>query len=358
MTPKTPVLEPIRLKDILLPVASTSAQPAAPAQSSQTARKSTGGKPPRKAHDTSSTSPGSPTRKPQSARKSTGRKPPSPQTEDEPQKMPIRSTPYRARAPLYKRSTDAADSDNTESSRAGSSDPSSSNPGVRRPSQTARKSTGGAPPRKSLGESTESSPSSSISSLPVPNSSPPPIDPCFLCQPHRLVHDSSQPIYEFKTSCHHNFHYTCYMAYITTASHNQRVSCPQCSANLLTEEQYWVFVTTSDGRQCYTDMTAEVTNHLLVVRKVRERILLDLLIGKNYPAAALLLIGPDAVDVNHRIDMGGLTPLHYCAMYNNVPALDLLLSHGANKELRDDAGNLPIDCAKTHAAWDAVKRLG
>ncbi|KAJ7447263.1 hypothetical protein FB451DRAFT_1290863 [Mycena latifolia] len=369
MAPKAPPVERIRLEDILLPipVASTSTRtPQPPRRRSQVARKSTGGMPPRQMVSKES-SPMS-----ASSRKSRPTISPSPTAEAflEPLNMPIRNSSQSARKsragmPLDRRPTDAAgtpDSDGTENSRAGSSDPSSSMSRGRRTTQTARKSTGGVAPRSQLDESTENTPSPRILPQPIiPPQNTGPGMSCGLCpvplQTPYAIPNPSQPIHHFCTICQHNFHHLCYMNYITTAPPNARACCPQCQANLLTGDRYWVHVTTNSGNQCYTDLTKDVEDRLLAVRLARQQIFIDMIAYRNFQVAISLLTGPEAVDVNGRTPIGGFNPLHFFAINNDVLGIDFLLSHGADRDNKNDADLSPIECARSSGAWDAVTRL-
>jgi len=376
MAPRTPV-ERISSdsEDTLPPVVSTSlaSSNSTSRRPNQTARKSTGGLPPRKmlgiesSRSSRSSSPG-PNGQSRTARKSTGGIPSrpgaSPQTTMEASleslKMPIRSTPQSFRKSPLPHRRQATDSDETGRSQAGSSDPSSSD--GRRTSRTARKSTGGVMPRKRLEESAESSSSAPNPPPPVISAhDPAPIIPCDFCRsPLQIAYsiiDPSQPIHDLLTTCQHRFHYPCYLRYLTTAPINSRACCPKCQANLLTDGRYWVHVTTTSGAQCYTDITTDVKERFEAVRLARQQILLDFLSFRNLNFAATLLTGPDSVDINFRTPNGGWTPLHFCAMRNDVAGIDFLLSHGADKQQTAEDGLLAIDYAKSYNALNAVERL-
>ncbi|KAJ7146384.1 hypothetical protein C8R44DRAFT_13583 [Mycena epipterygia] len=313
-----------------------------------------------------SSSPGPGRKRPsQVARKSTGGQPPrsvlspSPSTTEE--------TPPTGGMPSHRRPIHAVgllDADETKYSRAGSSDLSSSSTRTPRTSQSARKRTGGVAPRRQLDDESIETPTSPqipprLPIIPVQNSRPkgacglcrmPLPTPCAVPNPSQLIHD-------FTTLCQHQFHYVCYINYITIAPPNGRACCPQCLADLLTNGRYWVHVTTNTGNQCYTDMTQEVEARLLAVRQARQQIFIDFMYSRNIPLAASLLTGPEAVDVNFRAPNGGFTVLHYCAMYNDVAGINLLLSHGADKFQKNDSGLLPIDCARMNNARDAEAQL-
>ncbi|KAJ7665646.1 hypothetical protein B0H17DRAFT_1210876 [Mycena rosella] len=347
MAPSAPV-ERIRLEDILLPMPSSSAS-TPPRRKSQVARKSTGGMPPRKMMGKESSSNSASPGPSQCARKSTGGLPqkstispsPMPETCLEPLNMPIRNNKSRG-LPLYRQPTDAAgtpDSDGTEHSRAGSSDPSSSRRGPRK-TQTARKTTGGAPPQRQSDKSIESTPSPHRLSLPsILLEDAAPVISCGLCPVPLLTPyanpDPSQPIHRFLTLCQHNFHY----------------------ADLLISDRYWVHATTHTDTEGQTDLTENVEERLFAVRQARQQIFIDMLASRSFQIAASLLAGPEPIDVNCPTPAGGFTPLHFFAMLDNVLAIDFLLSHGADKGLKNEAGLLPIDCARSNNAWNAVTRL-
>ncbi|KAJ7138727.1 hypothetical protein C8R43DRAFT_955205 [Mycena crocata] len=278
--PAKSAAEPIRLQDIL-PQQTASAQPASLHRSRQTARKSTGGKAPSLIK---------PNKNHESKPKNSKSKPTHKTTTEVPSSLDSSS-----QRQLHGR-------DQTESHGAGTG---------------------------------------SLHSIPVQNLIPP--IPCFLCPASRFV-DTDPVIHEFKTVCHHRFHYNCYMAFITTASKSQHAVCPECHANLLTHGKYWVSCTTTDGHQ----------NRLNTAHTAREHIFIDSLLRLNFPMAVFLLTGPDAVDVSFKSDLGGLTPLHFCAMYSNLSAIDFLLSYGADKARQDNTGLLPIDMARLHNAWEVV----
>ena len=40
----------------------------------------------------------------------------------------------------------------------------------------------------------------------------------------------------------------------------------------------------------------------------------------------------------------GRTPLHWAALYGQLEVVQLLLRHGADKELKDKYGEKPVDC--------------
>ena len=40
---------------------------------------------------------------------------------------------------------------------------------------------------------------------------------------------------------------------------------------------------------------------------------------------------------------GGYTPLHYAARYGQLEVVQLLLRHGADKELKSNRGHKPVD---------------
>ncbi|KAF7330134.1 hypothetical protein MSAN_02463300 [Mycena sanguinolenta] len=147
------------------------------------------------------------------------------------------------------------------------------------------------------------------------------------------------------------------MRYLTTASVNMWPSCPRCQANLLTNGKYWMHVTTYNGTQCYTDLTEEIEERRRAVRLARQQIFFDSLSYGHLNTAATLLVGLDPVDINFRAPLGGRTPLHFCAMQNDAEGISFLLSHGADKNQRDDAGLLAMDYAKSHNALNAAERL-
>ncbi|KAJ7157262.1 hypothetical protein C8R46DRAFT_1355619 [Mycena filopes] len=253
----------------------------------------------------------------QCARKSTGRKSPKPSVKHRDSPMP------------YHRLLD--DSDGTEDSLAAST--SSAQP--RRPSRT--------PP--SLGKRKR---------LEEPEAS----TPCDLCHwPLKPPLDPNQPIHDITTICHHRLHYPCYTRFLTTALIDSRACCPKCGENLLTQNRYRVDVTTSIGNQYDKDITDEVQAHFTAVRAARQQLFVDCLSPICLPLAAMLLDGPDRVDVNHRTPVGGFTALHLCAYYNNVAGIDLLLSHNADPQLKSDDGLTAADWAKRNNAFDAVTRL-
>ncbi|KAJ7605061.1 hypothetical protein DFH06DRAFT_271991 [Mycena polygramma] len=160
------------------------------------------------------------------------------------------------------------------------------------------------------------------------------------------------------TICQHSFHYACYMRWLATASTNLRPCCPTCHANLLSDNRYWVHVTTNTGNKSYTDITKEVEERFLAVRLARQQIFFDCFSTlRHLDIAPLLLAGPDAVDVNYRAPIGGWTALHLCAMRNDVAGVNFLLSHGADKSRLDDNGLLAIDCAKSINALGVVEQL-
>ncbi|KAJ7762297.1 hypothetical protein DFH07DRAFT_813810 [Mycena maculata] len=310
--------------------------PTAARRPHQTARKTTGGKPPREmlaeGRSSSSASPGpSRARRSQCARKSTGGMPPK----------SIFTTHQR-------RPSTASDE---------TGDSSSSSSRASRTIQTARR--GGAPRRHSrAGASSEIPPSPLASTLPI--SPPGPAILCGLCliplRPAYPIPDLPHPIHDIMTICQHNFHYICYLNYITTAPVNARPFCPLCQANLLTSDRYWVHATTHTGDQCFTDMTEDIEERWVAIRPARQQLLIDMLGIRNVPAVLTLLTNPQ-VDVNYRSTLGGFTPLHFCATRNDVAAIDLLLSHGADKHLKSDDGLMAIDYAKSNKAWDAAMRL-
>ncbi|KAJ7511833.1 hypothetical protein B0H11DRAFT_716743 [Mycena galericulata] len=164
---------------------------------------------------------------------------------------------------------------------------------------------------------------------PLPDISTIPVVPCGLCPvPLRTPYTAIAPsdlIHSLMTICQHSFHHICYMNYITTAPADTRAFCPQCQANILTKERFWVHATTHTGNECYTDMTDDIEQQLLALRTARQQILIDMLSYRNFQIAAPLLVGPEAVDVNYRSTKGGFTPLHVCAVQNDVEAIDLLL---------------------------------
>ncbi|KAJ6520497.1 hypothetical protein C8R45DRAFT_955367 [Mycena sanguinolenta] len=249
----------------------------------------------------------------------------------------------------------------SQSTRTGRSKPSSS--AVQRTSQTARKSTGRTAPQKRSEDSPESS--SLAHNLPLPPVSAheqEPITSCDLCSfslptPSHSTNDPSHPIRDLLTVCQHHFHYTCYMHYLTTASVNSWTSCPQCQTNLLTNEKYWMHVTTHNGTQCYTDLTEEIEERRRAVRLARQQIFFDSLGYGHLNAAAALLAGSDPVDINFRAPLGGRTPLHFSAMRNDADSITFLLNHGADRHQRDDAGLLAIDYARSCNALNAAERL-
>ncbi|KAJ7083406.1 hypothetical protein B0H15DRAFT_425231 [Mycena belliarum] len=231
--------------------------------------------------------------------------------------------------------------------------------GERRTAQSARKSTGGAAPRRLLDEPVEDTPPPQLLPLPDIPAQAPGVIRCGLCpMPLRSNPDPSQPIHHFLALCQHQFHYLCYINYISTTPPNKRTCCPQCNQPILTDDRYWVFVTTNSGSECYTDITKDVEDRLSVMRLARQQILIDVLAyHRNLSLATVLVSGPNAVDVNYPTPTGGFTPLHLFAKANDVTGIDFLLSHGADKELRDDAGLTPVECARSSGAWDALQRL-
>ncbi|KAF8204200.1 hypothetical protein K438DRAFT_550903 [Mycena galopus ATCC 62051] len=147
------------------------------------------------------------------------------------------------------------------------------------------------------------------------------------------------------------------MRYLTTAPTNLWAFCPTCQANLLTDGRYWVHVCTNSGNRCYTDITEEVEERRQAVQLARLQIFFDSLSHRNLHIAGGLLTGPDSVDVNFQTPLGGLTPLHFCAMNDDAEGISFLLSHGADKHQRAEDGLLPVDYAKSHNALNAAERL-
>ncbi|KAJ7238515.1 hypothetical protein B0H12DRAFT_92718 [Mycena haematopus] len=251
--------------------------------------------------------------------------------------------------------------DLAESNRTGSSKRLSS--AEQRPSQSARKSTGRNPPRKRSEDSPESSsPEHNLSLSTISAHEEGPITLCDLCSLSLQISshsttDLSQLIHDLSTVCQHHFHYACYMSHLITASLDSWASCPKCQANVLTNEKYWIQVTTNSGNQSSADLTEEVEERRLAVRLARQQIFFDSLSYGHLNIATFLLAGSDPVDVNFRTPLGGRTPLHFCAVRNDVEGISFLLNHGADKHKKADDGLLAIDYAKSHNALKAAERL-
>ncbi|KAJ7811774.1 hypothetical protein B0H14DRAFT_1465593 [Mycena olivaceomarginata] len=339
MAPASSSAERIRLNDSLNPTP-PSRRPA------QTARKSTGGNPPRKMLEMELEGSSS------IRSSSLGPTRDSTRSEDAPfksAKMPIRTQRLR-KSPI---------SHQTGNLESLNSSPSNG----RRTSQTARKSTGRRAPPKVSAESSESSSAAHNTPSPIVfTHTPEPAVSCNLCpSPLQMAQspavEPSQPIQDLLTVCKHHFHYACYMRHLTISPIDSRGYCPTCQASLLTKKRYWVHVTTNSGSQCYTDITDDVEEQFLAVRRARQQIFFDSLSIRNLTIAATLLAGPDSVDVNFRTPLGGRSPLHFCAMNNDVDGISFLLSHGANKNQTADDGLLAIDYARSCNALNAVEWL-
>ncbi|KAJ7608771.1 hypothetical protein FB45DRAFT_945880 [Roridomyces roridus] len=332
---KAPVIDPRTFLDEVFQTVPPPPPPRSPPtekhrRQSQVARKSTGGKPPRRPDESTpsrSSSPGSSRKKSQVARKSTGGKPP----------------------PNPKRKRPSEDGDDSDSS-------SSSN---------ARKPCVPLPLRH---PSTPISDSAAVPRLPLPVAQPAVVVPahltasCGLC-PLPLgcatfAADQNQPIHCLKTSCHHDFHYFCYMRFLIRAPFNLRPCCPSCRSNILNEGQYSVLATTTAGHEGLTDMTDDVEKLFDTIRIAKQQILMDMLAGRQFHIVEHeLLTGPGKIDVNYRSPEGGFTPLHLSALKNDVQAIDLLLRLGADKHIKSDKNWAAIDFARMNSAFDAVKRL-
>ncbi|KAJ6604959.1 hypothetical protein B0H10DRAFT_629298 [Mycena sp. CBHHK59/15] len=225
-----------------------------------------------------------------------------------------------------------------------------------RTTQTARKSTGGAAPRRQLsGPYPSPSPSHhDVTLAPAPE----PEIPCDLCKFPRPPHDPSlppPPAHTFKTTCRHLFHHYCYMNYLVVAPGDGWAHCPRCRANMLTRNRLWVDIADNAApNPSYLDLTEEVEARRHAVRQAKEQVFRDMLVTRNFLVAASLLTGPDAVDVNCRSPLTGQTMLHFCAMANDVDGVAFLLQNGADKSLLDDAGLLAIDRARSNNAWNSA----
>jgi ankyrin repeat protein len=73
---------------------------------------------------------------------------------------------------------------------------------------------------------------------------------------------------------------------------------------------------------------------------------------KGEPEVALALIERGAV-----VNPPGWTPLHYAAAGNSLPALQLLLKHGATVDARAPNSRTPLMLAVLHASEEVIDAL-
>ncbi|KAF7307528.1 hypothetical protein MIND_00547600 [Mycena indigotica] len=219
----------------------------------------------------------------------------------------------------------------------------------------ARKSTGGkAPPKPRLNSSQPSSSSHSSQTPPISASANAKMTTCGLCSyPPIPTPASSDEIPGFTTLCGHYFHYGCYMNKLLTTPFDLRKCCPTCSLIMTRNEVYWVQI---ESGGAWTNISQAVEDRFVLVRQAKQQIFLDMLNVRNLPIVIALLEDPEPVDVN-LMTREGFTALHLRAMANDLAGVDLLLRHGANREIKSGVGLTALEYANQNNANQVVGRL-
>lgn len=145
-----------------------------------------------------------------------------------------------------------------------------------------------------------------------------------------------------------------------------RATCPHCQENVLSPQgTFIVNVRNEGGLTEGFDMGREIDEemHLEANPELkREQAFLTLIQLRDFEEAERLLLGSDdgeggRVDVNACFEGGQTTALHMAAMNDDVDALRLLLSHGADKERRNEDRLTALDLAESVGAVRAQSYL-
>lgn len=144
-----------------------------------------------------------------------------------------------------------------------------------------------------------------------------------------------------------------------------RATCPHCRKNVLSPQgTFIVNVRNEGGLTEGFDMGREIDEELHLEANPelkREQAFLTLIQLRDFEEAETLLQGLDEaggkVDVNACFEGGQTTALHMAAMNDDVEALRLLLSHGADKDRRNEDGLTVLDLADTVGAVRAQSFL-
>ena len=77
--------------------------------------------------------------------------------------------------------------------------------------------------------------------------------------------------------------------------------------------------------------------------------------GKNYDSTRLLI--ERGANVNYQRQLDGFAPLHFPAQKNDLPMVEILLSAGADRNLKDGDGKTPADLARENGHHEIVEKL-
>lgn len=99
-------------------------------------------------------------------------------------------------------------------------------------------------------------------------------------------------------------------------------------------------------------------NLLQLIEKLNEYKISNLHVSAvlNNCSQARKCIKYDNLDVDIK-DIGGNSPLHYAARYNNIGMINWLCKHGANVHIQNNHGQTPLHFAYQACALRAVKAL-
>ena len=208
--------------------------------------------------------------------------------------------------------------------------------------------------------------------LMAPNSAhtpTPPVDDCAICREPLCVptHDAGLlPTSIIELACSHRFHLDCLSTNVLTASDATFDKCPYCRASAFHAQGKYVVIECAKGGYGryislpeYIEQTVSLKAKLDVKRRAE---FLDAMKAECYETAERYLSGDDVHGHGQKLDPNvktesGDTAMHSAALYNRVEGIRLLLRYGAEKNIRNNKGETPLNWAQTRVSRDAIALL-
>ena len=197
-------------------------------------------------------------------------------------------------------------------------------------------------------------------------------DQCAICHEPLIISndddDPSKPSYvidDLELRCGHHFHQSCVMEY-ALSSPSARERCATCRANVLDNHgRFMVNIKTENGHAGSIDLGKDIDEQAFLKANpdvARAQVFLSLMAQMDFTEAKTLLDGEDGMGAgklspNVTYEFGGQTAMHMAAYNNDTEGIELLLSYGADKYIKDESGQTALDCAKEVEAKDVVALL-
>jgi hypothetical protein len=166
--------------------------------------------------------------------------------------------------------------------------------------------------------------------------------------------------------CRHHFHWSCIMEYEMGSTASKGL-CPHCNENALDPQgRFLVTVRNEGGTTENFDLGKEIEEEIYLDSNPhirRQKAFFSLLQFGEFDEVEEMLQGVDEggdgskMDPDVGFEGGQTTALHLATTLNNVQAIRLLLSYGADVRRKNDEGQTAIDIATSLNAHEALSVL-